>query len=57
MPVAVVMDFKDATLDQYDQVIVKMGFTPGGAGSTRCSLPLGGRERGRNAGGRRVGDP
>jgi hypothetical protein len=32
MPVAVVMDFKDATLDQSDQVIVKMGFTPGGAG-------------------------
>lgn len=32
MPVAVVMDFKDATLEQYDQVIVKMGFDPGGAG-------------------------
>ena len=32
MPVAVVMDFKDATLDHYDQVIEKMGFTPGGAG-------------------------
>ena len=32
MPVAVVMDFKDATSDQYDQVIVKMGLTPGGAG-------------------------
>ena len=32
MPVAVVMDFKDATLDHYDQVIEKMGLTPGGAG-------------------------
>jgi hypothetical protein len=32
MPVAVVMDFKDGTLEQYDQVIAKMGFAPGGAG-------------------------
>ena len=30
MPVAVVMDFKDGTLEQYDQVIGKMGLEPGG---------------------------
>jgi hypothetical protein len=33
MPVAVVMDFKDGTLEQYDAVIEKMGFEPGGAGA------------------------
>jgi len=27
------MNFNGATLDQYDQVIEKMGFTPGGAGA------------------------
>lgn len=32
MAVAVVMDFEGATLDQYDQVIEKMGFTPSGNG-------------------------
>ena len=31
MAVAVVMDFKGATLDQYDQVIERMGLEPGGA--------------------------
>lgn len=31
MAVAVEMSFKNATLDQYDQVIEKMGLTPGGA--------------------------
>ncbi|WP_427133882.1 hypothetical protein [Pseudarthrobacter sp. S9] len=30
MPVAVIMEFNGATLAQYDQVIVKMGLTPGG---------------------------
>jgi hypothetical protein len=30
--VAIVMDF-DANLDQYDQVIQRMGFSPGGAGA------------------------
>ncbi len=30
MPVAVEMNFRGATLDQYDQVIQKMGLTPGG---------------------------
>jgi hypothetical protein len=30
MAVAVVLDFKDATFDQYDQVIEKMGLTPKG---------------------------
>lgn len=33
MPVAVVLEFKDATLEQYDQVIEKMGFAPGGVGA------------------------
>jgi len=33
MAVAVVLDFEGATLDQYDQIIEKMGFTPGGAGA------------------------
>jgi hypothetical protein len=32
MAVGVVMEFEGATLDQYDQVIAKMGFSPGGAG-------------------------
>ncbi len=27
------MDFEFATLEQYDQVIAKMGFSPGGAGA------------------------
>jgi len=31
MAVAVVLDFEGATLDQYDQVIELMGFSPGGA--------------------------
>ena len=33
MAIAAVMDFKDATLEQYDEVIAKMGFEPGGAGA------------------------
>jgi hypothetical protein len=33
MAVAVILDFNGATLDQYDQVIDKMGFTPGGKGA------------------------
>lgn len=31
MPVAIIMDFPGATLDQYDQVIERMGLEPGGA--------------------------
>jgi len=31
MPVAVEMNFSGATLDQYDQVLEKMGLTPGGS--------------------------
>ena len=31
MAVAIEMHFRGATLDQYDQVIEKMGLTPGGA--------------------------
>ena len=30
MAVAVVLEFEDATLDQYDQVLEKMGLTHGG---------------------------
>jgi hypothetical protein len=33
MAVAVVLDFPGATLEQYDQVVAKMGLTPGGAGA------------------------
>jgi hypothetical protein len=33
MAVAMVMDFEGATLDQYDQVIEKMGLSPRGAGA------------------------
>ena len=33
MAVAIVMEFEGATLDQYDQVIEKMGLTPGGEGA------------------------
>jgi hypothetical protein len=32
MPVAVVLDFKGATLEQYDQVIERLGLDPGGRG-------------------------
>jgi hypothetical protein len=32
MAVAVHLDFKGATLDQYDEVTEKMGFRPGGPG-------------------------
>jgi hypothetical protein len=33
MPVAAVMEFKNATPDQYDEVIRRMGFEPGGPGA------------------------
>ncbi len=33
MAVAIVMDFKGATLEQYDEVIRNMGFEPGGPGA------------------------
>jgi hypothetical protein len=33
MAVAVIMDFEEATLEQYDEVIQKMGFSPGGSGA------------------------
>ena len=32
MAIAVQLDFRGGTLEQYDQVIERMGFTPGGAG-------------------------
>lgn len=33
MAIAVQLDFTGGTLDQYDQVIQKMGFRPGGPGA------------------------
>jgi hypothetical protein len=33
MAVAVILDFPGATLDQYDQVVKNMGFSPGAAGA------------------------
>jgi hypothetical protein len=33
MAVAVVLEFPGGTLDQYDEVIEKMGFEPGGGGA------------------------
>ena len=32
MPIAAILDFTGATLDQYDEVVRLMGLTPGGAG-------------------------
>lgn len=32
MAVAIVQDFEGVTLDQYDDVLARMGLTPGGAG-------------------------
>ena len=32
MAIGVILDFNGATLDQYDAVVQKMGFTPGGPG-------------------------
>lgn len=34
MSVAIVMNFKGGTPEQYDQVIERMGFEPGGAGAS-----------------------
>ena len=36
MAVAVQMDFEGAGTEQYDQVIGKMGFSPGGPGPAGC---------------------
>jgi hypothetical protein len=33
MAVGVVLEFAGATLDQYDQIVEKMGFSPKGAGA------------------------
>ncbi len=33
MAVAVILEFDGGTLDQYDQVVEKMGFEPGGSGA------------------------
>ncbi|WP_427017587.1 hypothetical protein ACQCSX_02925 [Pseudarthrobacter sp. P1] len=37
MPVAIIMEFNGATLAQYDEVIQKMGLTPGGPGPA-CAI-------------------
>lgn len=36
MAVGVQVDFKGATLAQYDEIIQKMGFRPGGPGAPGC---------------------
>jgi hypothetical protein len=47
MAVAVTMDFDGTTLEQYDAVIERMGFTPGGGGPQgllfhwACETPTG----------------
>jgi hypothetical protein len=33
MAVAVILEFENGTMEQYDQVVQKMGFSPGGAGA------------------------
>jgi hypothetical protein len=33
MAVAVILEFENTSLEQYDQVVQKMGFSPGGAGA------------------------
>lgn len=33
MAVGVQLDFKGASLDQYDEIVKRMGFTPGGKGA------------------------
>ena len=45
MPVAIVMEFPGGTLEQYDQVIEKMGFEKGGPRRPRRPLPLGHSDR------------
>jgi hypothetical protein len=54
MAVAVQLEFSGATLEQYDEVIKKMGHAwwPGRA---RWHLPLGNQNERRNPGYRRVG--
>jgi hypothetical protein len=36
MAIAAQLDFKGSTVDQYDLVIQKMGFLPGGTGGPGC---------------------
>jgi hypothetical protein len=36
MAVGVIQDLEGATLEQYDQILVKMGFTPGGKHLPGC---------------------
>ena len=41
MPIAAVLEFKNATLEQYDEVIQRMGFEPGGRERLGGPLSLG----------------
>ena len=45
MAVAVVLEFEGATLDQYDQVVEKMGITPGGRHLPGCLFHWESREQ------------
>jgi hypothetical protein len=56
MAVAVVMDFEGGTLEQYDEVVDRMGFAREGAGAPGGLFHWGARRptRRRRGGGRRV---
>ena len=57
MAVAIEMDFKGATLEQYDEVMKLMGFDDGPDFASRRDVPLGGRDdRRRHPRRRRLGD-
>ena len=43
MAVGITLEFKGATLDQYDDVVRKIGLTPGG--QTGRNVPLGHQDR------------
>jgi hypothetical protein len=53
MAVGVVLEFAAATLDQYDQLVEKMGFSPSG-GARLGALSLGDTDRRRHPGDRRL---
>ena len=57
MAIGVQQDFRGATLAQYDEVIGKMGFRPGGPGCTWGSLSLGSENGGRYSRSGCVGKP
>jgi hypothetical protein len=45
MAISVISDFEGATLDQYHQVLEKMGLTKGRSGCSWDHLPLGCQDR------------